>query len=151
MINRKTIFMKLFFVTLLALAAFSTRAQHMNVSSVVTDAFKASFKHASDVKWKEAGSYFKADFNLNGQYVTAFYDQQANLVAVTKNISPVQLPVTLQAKLKQSYEDYWISELFENSGPSGTSYYVTLENNETKIILKSIAGSWSVYKKSHKS
>ena len=149
-----TIVMKNFFFTLIAVASFGSfqlQAQEMPVSAAVVNAFHSSFRHASDVQWKDAGSYSKADFNLNGQYVSAFYDQQANLKAVTKNISPVQLPVTLQASLKRSYEEYWISELFELSDQNGTSYYATVENGDNKIVLKSIGSDWSTYKKSRKS
>jgi hypothetical protein len=88
---------------------------------------------------------------LNGQYATAFYDQSGNLMGVTKNISPVQLPLTLQASLKASHEEYWISEVFELSDNSGTTYFATVENGEQKITLKSISGKWTTYKKSRKS
>jgi post-segregation antitoxin (ccd killing protein) len=146
--------MKLVFITLITLiTAGSMRAgaQEVNVSASIIEAFQASFKNASDVQWKETGSYMKADFNMNGQYVSAFYDQNANLFAVTKNISPVQLPVTLQTSLKASYEDYWVSELFEFSDHSGTVYYTTIENGDTRITLKSIGGNWITYKKARKS
>ena len=88
---------------------------------------------------------------MNGQFITAFYDAAANLVAVTKNISPLQLPVTLQASLKNSYCDYWISELFELSNENGTSYYVTVEDGDSKLTLKSSGTNWTTYKKSRKS
>ena len=72
-------------------------------------------------------------------------------MAVTRNISPVQLPVTLQNNLKTAYEEHWISELFELSDESGTSYYVTVEDGDSKVTLKSFGNSWSTFKKSRKS
>lgn len=146
--------MKLLLFTLTALLSFGsvkTNAQDIKVSVVVTNAFHNSFSNASDVQWKDCGTYYKADFVMNGQYVTAFYDQNASLLGVTKNISALQLPVTLQANLKQSYEDYWISDLFELSNESGTSYYVTVEDGDSKITLKSVGNSWTTYKKQRKS
>jgi post-segregation antitoxin (ccd killing protein) len=146
--------MKFIFLTLIALISLgstSARAQDINVSAAVINSFNTSFKNASDVQWKESGSYFKADFSMNGQYVTAFYDQTGELKAVTKNVSPLQLPVTLQNSLKTSYDEYWISELFELSDNNGTSYYATIEDSDTKIVLKSLGGSWSTYKKVRKS
>jgi hypothetical protein len=89
---------------------------------------------------------------LNGQYVAAYYDATANLIAVTRNISSFQLPVTLQNKLKASYESYWISDLFELSDDNGTAYYVTVEDGDSKITLKSTgANEWSVFQKQRKS
>jgi hypothetical protein len=62
------------------------------------------------------------------------------------------LPVTLQTALKKSYEAYWISDLFELSDENGTSYYVTVENGDAKVTLKSTqTNQWTVYQKSRKS
>lgn len=91
---------------LLTIGSSKTNAQDMNVSAAVTNSFHSSFKNASGVQWKDGGSYYKADFEMNGQFVSAYYDQNAHLMAVTKNITTVQLPVTLQASLKKSYADY---------------------------------------------
>lgn len=146
--------MKSFFLLLFALTTFSTYkavAQETNIAAAVTTSFHASFKDATDVQWSQSGQHYKADFYLQGQYVRAFYNQNANLLGVTKNLSPVQLPVTLQASLKTAYEDGWISDLFELSDQNGTTYYATVENNESKITLKSVGGQWSAYKKSRKS
>jgi hypothetical protein len=146
--------MKLLILTLTALISFSSlksNAQDIKVSAAVTNAFNASFKNADGVQWKDCGTYYKADFNLSGQYVTAFYDANANLMAVTKNITTMQLPITLQTKLKQSYDDFWVSDLFELSDENGTSYYVTVEDGDSKITLKSVGNTWTTYKKNRKS
>jgi hypothetical protein len=130
----------------------SNASDDVNVSSAVVSTFKSSFKNASDVSWKITNQFYKADFVMNGQHVAAFYDASANLIAVTKNISSTQLPITLQSKLKASYEAYWISDLFELSDDLGTSYYVTVEDGDTKITLKSNGtNDWSVYQKQRKS
>lgn len=146
--------MKLLFFTLTALLSFGSLksdAQDIQVSTAVSNAFQHAFKNASHVEWKDGGNFYKADFILNGQYATAFFNTDAKLMAVTKNISPVQLPITLQNNLKTSYDEYWISELFELSDESGTSYYVTVEDGESKITLKSFGNNWSTFKKSRKS
>lgn len=146
--------MKLILLTLTALLTFGftkSNAQDISVSAAVTNSFHTTFKNASDVQWKDVGNYYKAEFIMNGQYVSAFYSSNATLMAVTKNIATTQLPVTLQANLKDAYEDYWVSDLFELSDENGTSYYATLENGESKITLKSSSGNWNTYKKSRKS
>ncbi len=152
-IINKTIVMKIFFAAVIALASLSTltaKAQDVNIAAAVTNSFSQSFKNASGVQWQNAGTYYKADFYLNGQFATAFYDASGNLMGVTKNVSPLQLPLTLQASLKGSYEDYWISEAFELSDNNGTTYFATVENGDHKITLKSVAGKWMTYKKSRK-
>jgi len=73
------------------------------------------------------------------------------LMGLTRNISTAQLPVSLQANLKKNYSGYWISDLFEVAKNNGTSYYVTLENGDKKVVLTSANGSdWSTYKKDRK-
>ncbi|HYO22721.1 MAG TPA: hypothetical protein VER36_09970 [Flavisolibacter sp.] len=148
--------MKFLLATLISLLSLvSTKSQasdEVNVSSAVIASFNSSFKNASEVSWKATGDYFKADFVLNSQHVSAFYDNTGNLVAVTRNINSFQLPMTLQTKLKNSYGSYWISDLFEMSDNDGTTYYVTVENGDSKTTLKSNGTSeWSVYQKQRKS
>jgi len=123
-----------------------------DVSPRALKAFQTSFKNATEVNWSVTENYYKADFALNGQYVTAYYDTDGNMKAVTRNISSLQLPITLQADLKKDYDCYWISDLFELANDDGTSYYITVENADTKLILKASANSgWTTYQKQRKS
>jgi hypothetical protein len=57
----------------------------------------------------------------------------------------------LTAELKKNYEGYWITDLFEIATDSQTSYYVTLENADHKIVLESVGvQGWQSYKKEKK-
>ncbi len=90
-------------------------------------------------------------FTLNDQKLFAYYNAEGEFMAVTRFISSFQLPLNLQTSLKKSYRNYWISDLFEMASNEGTNYYVTFENADTKIVLKSTDGSsWSLYQKSKK-
>ncbi|MGZ4019990.1 MAG: hypothetical protein ACXVJ5_13140, partial [Flavisolibacter sp.] len=70
---------------------------------------------------------------------------------LTRNISSLQLPITLQADLKQRYDCYWISDVLEVANEEGTSYYITLETADEKLTLKSNSDSWSTFQKQRKS
>ena len=148
--------MKRIFFTLtmaLSLISFSSFAGDDNgVSDHVIKAFQHSFNTAKQVTWTVSDDYFKADFQLNGQAVAAYYNPDGNLIGVTRNISSLQLPITLQASLKRSYDGYWISDLFEMANEEGTTYYITVENGDTKTILKSTTdGEWTNFRKQRKS
>ncbi|RYF87332.1 MAG: hypothetical protein EON98_00825 [Chitinophagaceae bacterium] len=148
--------MKFLLATLITVFSFvsnqSKASDDVNVSAAIVSSFNNSFKNASEVSWKVTSEYSKAEFVLNGQYVSAFYDNASNLIAVTRNISSFQLPITLQAKLKDEYASNWISDLFELSDENGTMYYVTVEDGDTKTTLKSNGtNAWSVYQKQRKS
>jgi|SRR3954466_15197124 hypothetical protein len=113
--------------------------------------FKSAFKSATEVSWSVTENLYKANFSLNGQYVSAFYNEEGQMIALTKNLSSLELPIVLQAKLKKNYDGYWISDLIEVAREEGTTYYITLENADTKLVLKSSGLDWSNYKKQRKS
>ena len=146
--------MKRLLVTLtiaLSLISLSSFANGEGVSPRAIKSFTHSFKAATEVRWTVTDNYFKADFALNGQYVAAFYDAEGKMIALTRNISSLQLPITLQADLKQNYNGYWISDVLEVANDEGTSYYITLETADEKLTLKSNADYWTTFQKQRKS
>ena len=134
---------------IVSLSAFAK--EERKVSPKVLNAFNTEFTTAQQVEWTVTSDFYKADFDMNGQKVSAFYDTDGALLGITRNISSAQLPVSLQSSLKKNYSNYWISNLFEVANNNGTSYYVTMEDGEKKIVLNSTAGSdWHTYKKDRK-
>ena len=136
-------------LSLISLSSFAN--DDVNVNPAALNAFNSSFKNATEVNWTVSNEYYKANFTLNGQYIAAFYDAEGKMIALTRNISSTQLPIALQANLKKDYEGFWISDLFEMTNEDGTSYYVTLENADTKLIMKSNNQNWERFKKQNKS
>jgi hypothetical protein len=146
--------MKLLMISIaLFLSTFSTSAfaKDGEVSPVVLQSFQSQFTTATQVDWSVSKNFYKAQFVLNNQHVVAFYNNEGTLIGLTRNITSVQLPVSLQADLKKDYDQYWISDLFELNNEEGTSYYVTLENADNKVVLKgSTVSHWSTYQKTKK-
>jgi hypothetical protein len=119
------------------------------------DAIQASFKkdfNKAELMATETGkSFTKLTFKMNDMILFAFYDENGDLLAVVRNIRSSQLPISLMMNLKNDYSDYWISDLFELTGEGSTYYYITLENADTKITLKSNGTSnWEVYSRKAK-
>ncbi len=142
---------KIILMLAITISSFAAFAGEEDVNTKVLNAFSREFIGAKDVKWTTNKTFYKASFVFNGQYVYAFYQLNGELMAMTRNISSLDLPVKLQAGLKKGYEAYWISELFEVSNSEGTKYYITMEKADSKIVLKSSGdGSWNVFKKSAK-
>lgn len=135
-------------ITISTLGAFASDGQ---VNQKVLNAFQQEFATAKEVNWTDASDYYRADFTFNGQHVSAFYSTDGELMGLTRNITSLDLPMNLQAGLKKSYSDFWISDLFEVTRSDSTGYYITLENADSMIVLKATADSeWNVYKKSKK-
>jgi hypothetical protein len=143
--KKKILIMFLLLVTV-GSSAFSSIPSGMNEQ--VANSFKKEFTLAEDVKWETTKDLVKITFKLNSQVMFAYYTESGELMAVVRNISSVQLPIHLLAELKRDYNDWWITDLFEMAGTTGTSYYITLENADTTLVLKSgNSNGWQTYKK----
>ena len=81
----------------------------------------------------------------------AYLNENGVLLGAYRNILSNQLPMSLMAELKEDYSGYWITELFELAKENQTNYFVTIENGDQKITLKSEnANSWNIKTKTQK-
>jgi len=49
--------------------------------------------------------------------------------------------------IKEKYNDFWITDLFEINSDNQTTYYVTVQNADGKVSLKSTdADTWETYR-----
>ena len=145
--------MKPLLILMLALSSFSLTSNATDVvSAKALKSFQTTFSQATEAEWTVTENYYKVQFLLNGQTISAFYNEEGKLISVTRNISSLQLPIILQTELKKEYNNYWITDLFEMSNDYGAEYYLTLEDADNKTILKSSVGSssWTVYLKLRK-
>jgi len=148
--NMKKIFLSLATVIMMGVSAFAT-GNEGTVNQEARNSFKRDFSMASNVSWEQKNGYTRATFSLNGQILYAYYSNTGDLTAVVRNIVSDQLPISLLTDLRKDYTGYWITDLFEISSNNQTTYYVTLENSDKKIVLKSEgADYWGVYSKEKK-
>lgn len=146
--------MKTILIAFTLLASVVTTTSHASdgiVTPEVLQSFQSKFATAKNAGWSVTQGLYKVQFLMDGQSITAFYNEDGTMAAVTRHIAPAQLPVSLQTVLKNTYKDHWISGLFELSNDEGVQYYVTLEDADTQVVLKSAAASWSVFQKNRKS
>lgn len=133
------------FMMMVALSSFAHTGE---INENILRSFNNQFAGAQDVNWEEGKSISKVTFRLNGQVMFAYYREQGELVAVTRNIISGQLPITLLADLKKNYQDFWITDLFEISADDNTNYYITLQSADQMLVLKSSGmQGWQMFKK----
>jgi hypothetical protein len=130
--------------------AFTTPSDRTNrkdgIDGVIKASFNREFKTAQIISWDVTNRFTKVTFQMNGNIMFAFYSGDGDLMAVTRNILSSQLPMALASSLKDKYGDYWITDLFEINGDSSNCFYVTLENADRKIVLRSVGlDSWETY------
>jgi hypothetical protein len=140
-------------IALVSFTAFSFAAvAPVSVSKNVVISFNKQFSNARDIKWESHADFVKAEFTMNDIVLYAYFNQSGDLIAVTRYISPNQLPLVLLTSLKKQFSSgYWVSDLFEIETEAGTSYYATFESADQTIILKSegISG-WITFQKEKK-
>src|SRR5690349_14254396 len=120
---------------LLTLVTSSFARTDEGTNEKAINAFKKEFATARNVQWEQGKDYSKATFTLNDQVLFAYYSEDGDLLAVTRNILSSQLPINLLADLKKNYNEYWISDLFEMAANDSTTYYVTIESADYTIVL----------------
>ena len=94
---------------------------------------------------EENNNFTKFTFTTDGVIMSAFYSTGGELLAVTRNIVSSQLPINLLTSLKKHYSNTWITDLFELSGDNQDCYYITLENADSKVTLRSNGDNWELY------
>ena len=121
-----------------------------SVSSQALNTFNSEYIGATDAVWTISKDFYQVTFTLDGQRMFAFYNKSGDLIAVTQNISSPQLPTGLNKSLKKLMGNRWITDLFEVTHDDESSWYVTLESADQKIILKSNGGKWRIYQNMEK-
>jgi hypothetical protein len=125
--------------------SFAAGVDGKDVNKEVKASFKHDFANAQMMSAEAHVNFTKVVFKMNEQVMTAFYATNGDLIAVTRNIVSSQLPVSLLLSFKKHYDSYWITDLFEMSQDQQSSYYLSLENADMKMTLRSNGDSWEVY------
>ncbi len=134
---------KIIYLLALTVLSFSVKANETNVNSRVMEAFKKDFTHATNVQWTITSDVSRASFTFNDISYFAFYNVTGELLGTTRYVTLLNLPIKLQSSLRNDYKDYWVSNLFEVNNADGLSYYITIEDADNKVVLKSDNGnSW---------
>ncbi len=142
--------MKKILVILTMVASFYTATTYAKPTTptVVAQALQTQFTDAKNVRWSEVNNLYKAQFVLNDQTITAYFDGEGKLVASARDITAFQLPILLQTDLKNSFAKYNVSNIMEVDNEDGVAYYVTADNGSKTIQLKSSDyGTWNVCQK----
>jgi len=132
--------------------SFSFAAPTDELRAIVKASFQRDFKGAMVISVENHPTFTKLVFDMDSQIFYAYYSDLGELMAVTRNLPPSQLPMPLLIKLKKDYTNYWISDLFEITKDGESRYYVTLENADTKLILRSENSfdDWDFFRKDKK-
>src|ERR1700679_1288598 len=97
-----------------------------NGQEAINTSFHRDFRQAELLSTNAGKDYTKLTFKMHGVILSAFYSDNGELLAVTRNIPSNQLPLRLLMELKNNYANYWITDLFEINSNGSSSYYIPL-------------------------
>jgi len=120
--------------------------------NAVENAFNKNFETAKVIRWKETDDFYFVYFVAGQHSMFAAFNKDADMLAVSRNISKSDLPLSVSESLKRLYGDCKIGEtVLEMSIQGETTYYISADNPERIYQLKSNAyGDLQVVSKTKK-
>ena len=135
----KTKSLKTIALTALMFAAFtiSAFAKPTEVSKFIVKQFQKQFNQINDVTWKTTNEFISASFHTDGKKTSVFYNNDGNLIGVSKEVTLTDLPKAAQKTIDEHYSKFNVASVIEFTEANGTfNYYIQLQNERKQIILK---------------
>jgi len=147
--SKKAAIMMALLLTVCVSYSFAKPADSLNGD--IRTSFRKDFQTAHIISTEGHKGFTKLTFKMNDVVMYAFYSDNGQLLAVTRNITSNQLPIQLLLEVKKDYSNYWITDCFELTGEGASNYYITLENADGSVTLRSNGTeNWDVYDKKSK-
>ena len=144
---------RLFFAAVFAITAFTASAfvpaGKVQVSYKVSQAFEQEFGQQKDVVWTDAANnMLRADFKMDEETITAFFNEEGKYIATTRDMKPESLPLKLRLAVNEKTAGYTLNTVFEMISAEDHSFYIEATNGEYKKVFRGFSdGSISLYSK----
>lgn len=102
----------------------------------IISAFEKEFSFAKSVKWEVKRDLVQVSFVVNDQAVTAWYNSDAALVTIARNILYAQLPISVIKALNKNYADAGLFGIMEIIHNNEVHYQLTAETKKKTLLLK---------------
>jgi len=110
--------------------------EETKVDPKVLSAFQKEFSFAKNVTWGSANELSQVRFSLNDQGFVAWYNADAELISVARNILYMQLPLSVIKSLEERYSKADLSGIVEVTRNNETTYYINAEEKNKKLLLQ---------------
>lgn len=129
-------------ISILGLSITNISAQDIRqseVPSVILNHFQKSFPKAADIDWEIKGNYYEVEFETGflGDDHKILYSRDGKLVRHEEEISKSNLPKTVLASIKRSFNGYRTDNIKKITEGGKVIYNVELKNNsqEWKVVF----------------
>jgi len=132
--------------------ASATLFAQTEVPPEVEDAFDTRFPAAEDVVWEmEAADVYEADFEQNGQEVSALFAETGEWLETETAITTEQLPDVITKVIQEKMPDHEIMSMESiESNDGDITYEVVLENGDESVEIVFSAGGDIIKKEASK-
>ena len=120
------------------------------VSFKVRESFKKEFASAKHIRWQQLKNenIYEAQFIYNNERLCAFFDENGQLLVISRSIAAASLPMLVTKKVNNQYKDYKLQEVFEYVSEGNTSYLLILEKEAVRLTVQAFPeGNTKVFKK----
>ena len=133
---------------LLTTSAFAVNGPE-KVNQKVKIAFEKNFTGASKVSWEKNDDFYFAHFELDAKDMDAAYNEEGELLGVSRVIAASELPLSVSMAIAKNYEGYTVAgTVTEITYEGQTNYYVYVANVKQALKLKCNSnGEMSIDKK----
>jgi len=124
-------------VFVIAVLAFSLAACSPTPPKPIADNFNSKFSGATKVKWdQEEENEWEAEFYLDGNEMSASFDNAGNWLETEKEIKANELPSTVAEVVNSKYSDYKVEEMAELIKSDFLGYEISLKKGDTEIEIQ---------------
>jgi hypothetical protein len=127
-------------IILIAVTAFVSLASFANVDPVngrVLEAFRTSFADAKNVQWKslDESGLFQATFNYQNSELSAYFNEEGEMVAVARYINKANLPIMVTKAVEERFPEHVIQTVIEKIAYGATTYHLTMNSPKSSLLL----------------
>ena len=120
----------MFVLSLLTLNTFSQK----NVPEYVKKEFVKKYPTAQAVKWgSEEDNEWEAEFKINGQEMSASFDNKGTWLETEAEISEKDLPAAVSITLKTEFQGYKSGEISSIENPHMKGFEVALKKGDSSL------------------
>lgn len=108
------------------------------VNSRAKEAFSKEFPAAEFAKWEEIenGEFYLVRFYYDQQGFVAYYNTQGQMIATARLVTRESLPLRVSQVMKKMHNESDILKIEELTMEGTLSYFVTVENDAARILLR---------------
>ena len=127
-------------IILIAATAFLSLAGFANVDPVngrVLEAFRTTFADAKNVQWKslDESGLFQATFTYQNNELSAYYNEEGEMVAMAHYIDKANLPIMVAKAIKERFPDHVLQTAIEKIAYGATTYHITLNSPKSALLV----------------